>query len=126
MAVGLKSFSLEYRNFVSINVDDYRENAYLKPKKSIFVNKNTNNNIDIDNSSEKNTDNNHEENTDDDNSSEENTDDVDNSSKKNTNDVDNSSEENMKITKLNNGITIKCDKNIKCDNSIFNFLTKKK
>lgn len=27
MSVGLKSFSLEYRNFVSINVDDYRENA---------------------------------------------------------------------------------------------------
>ena len=27
MAVGLKSFSLEYRNFVSINVDDYKENG---------------------------------------------------------------------------------------------------
>lgn len=27
MSVGLKSFSLEYRNFVSINVEDYRENA---------------------------------------------------------------------------------------------------
>lgn len=27
MCVGLKSFSLEYRNFVAINVDDYRENA---------------------------------------------------------------------------------------------------
>lgn len=27
MAIGLKSFSLEYRNFVAINVDDYRENA---------------------------------------------------------------------------------------------------
>lgn len=27
MSVGLKSFSLEYRNFVSINVDDYRENT---------------------------------------------------------------------------------------------------
>ncbi|WP_158508931.1 FtsK/SpoIIIE domain-containing protein [Sulfurospirillum sp. UCH001] len=27
MAIGLKSFSLEYRNFVAINVDDYKENA---------------------------------------------------------------------------------------------------
>lgn len=27
MSVGLKSFSLEYRNFVAINVEDYRENA---------------------------------------------------------------------------------------------------
>lgn len=27
MSVGLKSFSLEYRNFVAINVDDYKENA---------------------------------------------------------------------------------------------------
>lgn len=27
MAVGLKSFSLEYRNFVAINVDDYKENS---------------------------------------------------------------------------------------------------
>lgn len=27
MSIGLKSFSLEYRNFVAINVDDYKENA---------------------------------------------------------------------------------------------------
>lgn len=27
MSVGLKSFSLEYRNFVAINVDDYKENS---------------------------------------------------------------------------------------------------